>query len=364
MRKLTMALAVLAISALPVMAQSYNYHYNANMNCSDCHSMHASAHENLDAGAAIVNPIAPTSDGNGGLKINPYYPGQPVANGHAKLLKSTDVCATCHKDQTFAPDVYGDNVNGYQRSAGGVREDLTGGGHKIGSTVAAPGKKTDIIDYTYTELECTSCHSPHGGTGFRNLVPYGMSGTAGYNAAAKPTVNKGAFATTADVTILGGDTYVFGTPANFASYYGRDKVVYAKSGSYTYNGATSSNRMDQFCGICHGNFHGGAVTETQVGDGTDFTRHPTSVVTLQQAAHNAPNASFNNVKAFGNVRVYQAAAAATDLDSPGCMSCHKAHGSVNPFGLIYPSRTAADTKEAGDASYKDLCKSCHSMGGS
>lgn len=357
MRKLVLVLAVLALAALPAMAGD-NYHYNANMNCSDCHSMHASAHKNLTDGSAITDPNTTP-----GTVINPYYPAGNPANGNPKLLKSADVCATCHDGQTWAPDVIGDNTNSYQRSAGGTRIDNSGGGHKIGSTMPAPGKKTDVINYNWTELECATCHSPHGGTGFRNLVPYGMSGTAGYNAAAKPTVTKGAFSATTDVTILGADTYVFGT-GSLASYYGRDKVVYAKSGSFTYNGATSNNRMDQFCGVCHGNFHGGAVTEGQVGDGTDFTRHPTSTVTLQAAAHNAPNASFNNVKGFGNVRVYQGAAAATDTDSPGCISCHKAHGSVNPFGLIYPSRTAADTQEAGDGTYKDLCKSCHSMGGS
>ena len=47
MKKLGVVLAVLlAVAALPMMAQT-NYHYNENMNCSDCHSMHASAHNNL-----------------------------------------------------------------------------------------------------------------------------------------------------------------------------------------------------------------------------------------------------------------------------------------------------------------------------
>jgi hypothetical protein len=361
MRKLTVAIvAVLALAALPMLAATDNYHYNANMNCSDCHSMHASAHDNQNGGTAITAPNTTP-----GTAINPYYPAGNPANGNPKLLKSDDVCATCHDGKSWAPDVIGANSNAYQRSAGGT-VDGAGiiGGHKIGSTVPAPGAKTDVINYSYTELECQTCHSPHGGTAFRNLVPYGMSGTAGFSSAnAKPTVTKGAFTTATDATVLGGDTYTFGA-GQLSDYYGRDKVVYAKSGAFTYNGATSNNRMDQFCGVCHGNFHGGAVTENQVGNGTDFTRHPTSTVSLQAAAHNAPNASFNTVKGFANVRVYQAAAAASDMDSPGCLSCHKAHGSANPFGLIYPSRTAADTKEAGDGVYKDLCKSCHSMGGS
>ena len=42
---------------------------------------------------------------------------------------------------------FSDNLNGYIRSAGGLREDATGGGHRIGTTVAAPGYKSDVIDF-------------------------------------------------------------------------------------------------------------------------------------------------------------------------------------------------------------------------
>ena len=55
MKKLAVLSALLLIAALPALAQS-NYHYNENMNCSDCHSMHASAHNNLTDGSAITTP--------------------------------------------------------------------------------------------------------------------------------------------------------------------------------------------------------------------------------------------------------------------------------------------------------------------
>src|SRR5947199_7238451 len=71
MRKFTVVLAaLLAVMALPLMAQS-NYHYNENMNCSDCHSMHASAHNNLTDGSAITTPNVASSPNR---TINPYYP--------------------------------------------------------------------------------------------------------------------------------------------------------------------------------------------------------------------------------------------------------------------------------------------------
>ena len=359
MRRFTVLFAVLlAAVAIPVMAQS-NYHYNENMNCSDCHSMHASAHNNLTDGSAITTPNAGASPNR---EINPYYPAANPCPGRAKLLKNDDVCSTCHKDQTFAPDVFGDNVNGYIRSAGGVREDATGGGHKIGSTVRPPGYDgTNTGGYFGSgELECVSCHSPHGSANFRNLIPYAMRGAIGSGNIAKvsPTVAKAAaFDATKDVTVLNGNTYVFGSGA-MQSYYGRQAVVYSRTADgseIVFNGAKSSNHIDQFCGVCHGAFHGGDATTDNTGNGTDFVRHPTGVVKI---------ASFSSATAAANLKVYQAAGAQNAAtDSPGCLTCHKAHGNNNPFALIYPSPTGADTTEEGNGAYKTLCKSCHGMGG-
>jgi hypothetical protein len=282
MKKLAVLSALLLIAALPALAQS-NYHYNENMNCSDCHSMHASAHNNLTDGSAITTPNTTIASPN--RAINPYYPAPNPGPGRESLLKADDVCATCHKDQTFAPDVFGDNTNGYIRSAGGVREGTTGGGHAIGSTIGAPGYKSDVINYfpAGSQLECVSCHSPHGSANFRNLIPYALRNTAGYNAVMAPSVAKAAaFDVAKDVTILNGNTYVFGS-GSLSAYYGRDKVVYSRvadGSEYNYNGAKSSNRLDQFCGICHGNFHGGDATTDVVGDGSGFVRHPSGVVTI------------------------------------------------------------------------------------
>jgi Doubled CXXCH motif (Paired_CXXCH_1). len=212
-------------------------------------------------------------------------------------------------------------------------------------------------------LECVSCHSPHGSANFRNLIPYGLKNTAGYNAVMAPSVSKGvAFDNTKDVTILGGNTYVFGS-GNMQNYHGRQAVLYSRvadGSEYSYNGAKSSNRIDQFCGICHGSFHGGdknAPDNVSTGDGTSgaFLRHPTGLAKI---------GSFASPTAAGNLKVYQLTATQTAAtDSPGCLTCHKAHGNNNPFGLIYPSPTAADTTEEGGGAYKTLCKSCHSMGG-
>ncbi|RMF87862.1 MAG: hypothetical protein D6736_11945 [Nitrospinota bacterium] len=61
---------------------------------------------------------------------------------------------------------------------------------------------------------------------------------------------------------------------------------------------------------------------------------------------------------------------ATD-NTPSCMSCHRAHGSVNPFGLIYtfndPTNGGQLKIENGDtgtgtATIKATCNKCHKKG--
>lgn len=364
MRKATFILTVLlAIAAFPAFAQFDNYHYNANMNCSDCHSMHASAHNNLTDGSEIE-----TSNTTGGTAINPYYPNQP-ANGRHYLLKNTDVCASCHDGQTWAPDVIGDNFNSYVRSAGGVKADTTvttGGGHQIGSTVRPPGYNgTPVNNYfaAGSQLECFSCHSPHGGTAFRNLGPYQMRTTIGMAAAANvlPTVTKSTtFSNTTDVTINAA-TRTWGT--DLPGYYANQNVKYGRNATgVTFGGVVASNRYDHFCGVCHGQFHGGAITETTVGDGTGFIKHPTSVVQISGASTSVWGAQ-NGAQ---TLKVYTPDGAQGYDSSPGCVTCHKAHGNNNPFALIYPDRQTgtASGEEGGTGKvYKDLCKSCHSMGG-
>ncbi|HUK36852.1 MAG TPA: cytochrome c3 family protein [Vicinamibacterales bacterium] len=366
MRRLAVFSVFLLIIAAPVIAQD-NFHYATNMNCSDCHSMHASAHNNLTDGTAITLPRTPPSQNQAG--INPYYPAPNPGTGRESLLKADDVCESCHKDQTFAPDEYGDNVNGYVRSAGGIRTGSVGGGHLIGTTNRPPGYNPGSNGGfdpfpAGTALECVTCHSPHGAKNFRNLVGHNYSALPGYSSAALSiSETKGAFNAATDVTILGGDSYVFGS-GNLATYYGRDSIVYAKAASpIVWNGVTSSNHYDQFCGTCHYNFHGsgpagvhGAGGDATVSDGTAFVKHPTGVVTI---------GSFSNATLASNLKVYQAAAAANAAtDSPGCISCHKAHGNNNPFGLIFPTSKGKDKTEEGDGgAYRNLCQACHGMGG-
>ena len=50
--------------------------------------------------------------------------------------------------------------------------------------------------------------------------------------------------------------------------------------------------------------------------------------------------------------------------TPTCITCHKAHGNGNPFGLIFRAGSGAPTED-GDtdgSSLRDLCGQCHVQG--
>ena len=78
----------------------------------------------------------------------------------------------------------------------------------------------------------------------------------------------------------------------------------------------------QFCGICHGDFHGGDAATDVVGDGTGFVRHPTGVAKI---------ASFSSATAAANLKVYQTAAVANAATRP------RNHPSLPLTGLQFSS---------------------------
>lgn len=387
MRKLTVVMtALLAIVAVPLMAGAY--HAGSYINCSDCHTMHASVHNNLvDGSAAPDTPSAATYDSGNAAYLNKWLPSGTQGNPLDSLLKEevNTLCLTCHDNQTFAPDVVGANGGtAYVRSAGALRTGTTGGGHKLGSIVAPPGYDYARIGATAdtyvagTEgLECASCHAVHGSQGiFRNLGPYqwGSAGPSGFRATLQPTeAVSTTFDATKDVNIGYAGPYVPGDTANFAGYYGAGAIKYAKSNPAGAAGANQvSNRIDAFCGACHGAFHGGADKNRSATTfdaninpgGLGFVRHPTATITMGSS-----NAStYNNAAKVGwqKAPLYLTGTATTDVQNstPGCISCHKAHGNSNPFGLLYIGAGALTEEGSASGTFVNLCHQCHGMGAS
>jgi cytochrome c553 len=378
MKRVPLALVtLLALVAFPVFAGEW--HAGATNVCTDCHTMHFSQTHNWDG----TTPVSTTPQPNGNWLS--------TTGPNVYLLKApaNQLCLACHDGQTFAPDVVGLNTNASPsqgRNAGALNETVLGApyedwkGHTLDSTNVPPGYNptsaglaADFYDNT-AGLECISCHLQHGSaTVYRNLGPR--------NAAFQPTY---AFATTNDTTKdvwINYDKTLYtpntGNAATFNPLYASANVSYNRTDPASATGATtqSSNRMDTFCSACHGQFHGSPGDATVGGNAATigfehFIRHPTSRTTLANGSGHSQLSRYvantTKTKVYANDRT-----AWTDA-SPGCVSCHKAHGNQNPFGLVFLARAAATVDEQGGfgatqtpsqaVGYRNLCGQCHSQG--
>jgi predicted CXXCH cytochrome family protein len=364
-------------------ASAGEYHSGGTLFCADCHTMHASMQHGFAGGTSISGTPVAGGDwlsNNGGTPIN-------------FLLKASgnQLCLSCHDGQTFAPDVVGGNANASPsqgRSAGALNEAGLGGGydtwkgHTLDSTATPPGYDPAAVGATANwynpanGLECTSCHAQHGpATSYRNLGPYAMGG-----ANFRPTYVLGPTNdTTKDVWVNLATTTVTtgsGSAATFNPYYAAENVSYNRNDA-TIGTTKTSNRLDSFCGGCHGKFHGGAGDAGTGGQATaaaldGFARHPTSQVTIGAAGaqgYGGHSALSRYTGATNKVKVYASDRVGFTDASPGCVSCHKAHGNQNPFGLVFMSRTTGTPGEQGSADGQDivggqrnLCGQCHGQG--
>jgi hypothetical protein len=382
MRKALVVIVTLALVALGAGVSVGGEYHAGNTNfCSDCHTMHFSMNHGFAAGGAIT-PGTPAAGGD--------WLGTTGPNAFLLKAPANELCLACHNGQTFAPDVLAANTNGgaTNREAGALN-DLTGAapydtwkGHTLGSTVNPPGFNPVLLGLTANwydpakGLECISCHSQHGSAAsYRNLGPYALGTTAPY----RPTYVLGSTNdTTLDVWInVSG--YISGSsaPATFNPFYDSANVSFNRVDN-TVNSMKTSNRIDNLCGACHADFHGGPG-DANIGatsaalDG--FIRHPSSQVTIGAAGtqgfggHSSLSrfvANTTKVKVYANDRT-----GFTDA-TPGCVSCHKSHGNQNPFGLVFLNRSAASVNEEGGfasgqtadltTGYRNLCGQCHSQG--
>lgn len=373
MKKLMLAAAVTFAAS----AYAGEWHAGETNLCTDCHTMHFSQQHNWDGSTPVAT--TPQPDGN--------WLGATGPNHFLLKLPVNELCKSCHDGQAFAPDVVGLNFNASPtqgRSAGALNEVATGApydtfkGHTLDSTTAPPGYNPAVVGASATRydptggLECISCHLQHGSaTVYRNLGPR--------TAAIQPTY---VISTTNDTTkdvwvnIPTGFVANTGSAATFNPYYDSASVSYNRIDAVT--GTTkTSNKLDANCGSCHGDFHGGGgdVTVGGVLSGTayeEFIRHPTAQTTIGSLTGGHSNRA-RFVAAVTKTKVYANDRTAWTDASPGCVSCHKAHGNQNPFGLVFLDRNASTVGEQGgfgpdDADttiktgYRNLCGQCHGQG--
>jgi hypothetical protein len=373
MRKILLSLAALVVAST---ASAGTYHRQNRLVCTDCHTMHSSRqHGNVGAGSGL---------GFTGTR----------ATGYDRLLimnGTNATCFACHKDQTNAPDVMGasDALAPYpadgQRSAGRLNElgdgaPIENTGHTMGwlptaTLTGPPGFNAANVSWlvpTATwgteEFNCADCHTPHGGAQYRNIVNgYSMrwstqlSGTAGtaftFTDGAKITPSETFTALDTANEVYNSVGYGAGT-FSAAGYYAASSIQYGTAAT-----AVHPNKFNQFCAQCHGNFHGDANT---IGSAPGlFQRHPTTGVSAAATTLWRTAAAFDpaTMAAKGN---WVDGAAKTTFE-PGCVTCHKAHGTGNDYGLIFPAVSptgtdAANLEQGTGTVIRGLCSTCHPMG--
>jgi len=346
MKRLSLILTVLAVTGAAAVAVAGDFHSGTTLICSDCHVAHASQTHGYTVGGPI-----------GELGLNGPYPN---------LLRDDEnvLCLSCHNNQAWAPDVFGANggraglreAGGLNAKAGSALINDPGydetDGHTLYSTDLPPGHGTSAYTPSTDGLRCTDCHAQHGTTNYRNLL------------------NRGIFA---------GDTvsYAVGTNDLTKDVFERSAAAYTESDVDFNMPNVHDSHYAKWCQACHQNFHGqggsanmggqpGGVTSSNA---TPWKRHPTADVFIgESGASGTFISSFsqyaghtNKVKVMDSQGLWTAATGDNTL-TPSCFSCHKAHGDMNAFGLIFMQGTGTRTEEGDGGAYKDLCRQCHTEG--
>ncbi|HEX5133212.1 MAG TPA: hypothetical protein VFX92_12090 [Candidatus Krumholzibacteria bacterium] len=334
-RKISALIGIAAlVVCLPMLVVAGDFHNGASLVCSDCHTMHYSQQHGYN------------SDGTGFFTA---LGGGP----HHYLLRNevNELCLTCHDGSSFAPDVYGANSNSYVRQAGALNKVGDGHeatGHTLNSTAEAPGSNPAWS--TAEGLECTNCHYPHGSASYRNVAA-----DQGNYAGLGRTYSMITYASgTQDLT-----KDVFQTAA------GPMSVHYAYNNVQFNEPDETKSAYANWCKGCHTDFHGlkGGL-EVGGATGEEWLRHPNADANI--GAMGGGHSALATFTAKTNkVHVMSASGVIGAADnSPSCMSCHKAHGNQNSFGLIFMAGTGTVTEQGDDGTaMRSTCKQCHRQGG-
>lgn len=334
------ALTFLAPAAFAVPG---DYHEGSTLDCAECHVLHP-------------QPIAGLS---GGLsqRVGP-------------LLKKdvNDLCLSCHDDSARAPDVLGRNGGKYPsdiREAGYLNRLGVSGqpstGHTLDSLDPAPGSNPpwSAADESHggRGLDCTHCHAAHGGEHGRH--PYrNLRDDAGNNRPGQGYVSY--------------NTGLAGTNDLSKDVFVRASLRYDESSVDFNEPDRDDSAMARFCAGCHGEFHGRVGDPGTIGGERGpggryrgFVRHPAAGVNLALRADGESGSSAmlynqhaNKVKVMSSSGVWSPVGGDA---TPTCVTCHKAHGNGNAFGLIYRSGQGRLTED-GDSKgsqVEHLCGQCH-----
>jgi hypothetical protein len=329
MKRLTLLLTGVMMVGVVALAAAGDFHYGSSLICSDCHTAHYSQQHGYSVGG-IFAPLGPDGPNDFLLRNEP-----------------TKLCLSCHNGTSFAPDVFGANggtagireAGGLNTAAGhGISNDANYdeiNGHTLYSMATPPGGATSAYVPDAEEgLWCGSCHGVHGYSSYRNLRRSG---------------------------IFAGDTLTYAVGSNNLT-----KDVFERSaGSYTtadidFNEPNiNDSKYGRWCQDCHVDFHG-LAGDVNMGGGTNpWKRHPTAGVNMSATANYTTYT--NKLKVMDSQGLWIGTGTDNTL-TPSCMTCHKAHGDKNAFGLIFVSNVGPMTEEGDNGQFRDLCRNCHRQG--
>jgi len=355
-RILILTLAVVTVASMAAIAGEY--HMDASLNCYQCHTMHYSQ----------AHGYGYTHDVDFLIAGGPYD----------YLLRGpvNELCLECH-DGDDVVDVYqaADIFVATNREAGFLNklgDANAASGHTLGATEAAPGSNPTWIPPSTTEgFTCIDCHHQHGSKGstnpdqvkgqWRNLLyrpgniqaaPYAW---VNYEEAGEPV----------DMTK---DIKWRLSSAHTDGAYETDNVDF-------YEPVANESRLGRWCQGCHTDFHGNSTDGNMHGT-LGWLRHPTADANI-----GAIGGGHSSYADFGS-HAYRPQVMSpggdwgmqgdstwngglpvpTDL-TPTCVTCHKAHGTNNAFGLVYLTGRQPRSESGDGTRTTAMCKICHVQGG-
>ncbi|MBI5434726.1 MAG: cytochrome c3 family protein [Planctomycetes bacterium] len=337
---------MLVVAVLAALARAGDYHSETTLRCSDCHVMHYSqSHGYGSNGSGLVRPLG--------------------SFAMPKLLRASvnDLCTSCHDGDLAATDVLDAENTGSQlgivRASGYLARDGVStaphGGHRLDSFDLAPGSSPSWSAASENTpgvgLTCINCHDAHGDPGsnhptggqYRNLRD-----DPGFSSNLWVTYNQ-----TSGANDLMRDVYV------------RQPLAYDEAMMDWNEPNPNRSAIARWCLACHTDMHGGGNLKAFAGGSQNLIalldEHPFEGEDLENDMISQYNSLVNRVKVMSEIG--QWSPAGSDA-TPTCVTCHRAHGNANPYGLIFRSGTGIPT-ENGDTNgttVTNLCNQCHEGG--
>ncbi len=316
-------LFLLLIGATPAPAEFFHDLPRNRQPCSDCHTLHYS------------------EDGTTPPDVEPGGPFEML-----RLRQTTNkLCLFCHDgSDPVAPDVLAPVAmyagSGDEHSGAGYFLDSSGAlsdnGHSLGVTGEVPFGSGVMMN-----LNCASCHDPHGTLNYRNILT-SPSGGAGVEVQMARDVFRDA---------APGDP-----PSPAASM-----TAYRESNE-GYKAATS-----RWCAECHDELQPSRNTQAnRVHHLTDVPLNGAGYPTDPSHWLAGTGAGFGAVtgdSAEGVPRLRFQVPTATDYATSRivattneviCLSCHLAHGGGNRYGLVWPHKDMTENADTDSG-----CNQCH-----